>query len=259
MKKATQTAAVVEARPSLVAKFAGKYSVDAGKLVDTLKLTAFRQSSTQVTNEQLMALLVVADQYGLNPFTKEIYAFPDKGGVVPVVSVDGWIRIINEHPQFESLELFYADDDSEDPWIECVIGRKDRTAPTRIREYLSECRRDTAPWKSHPRRMLRHKVIIQCARVAFGFAGIYDPDEAARFAGAIDVTPDHFAGKPETRAPQAKEVAPVEYTEIPVGEIRETLRVCEVEEEAFLAEFRIERIEDLPLNAVADAFQWIGG
>jgi len=28
--------------------------------------------------------------------------------------------------------------------------------------------------------MLRHKALIQCARIAFGFSGIYDEDEAAR-------------------------------------------------------------------------------
>jgi len=30
--------------------------------------------------------------------------------------------------------------------------------------------------------MLRHKAMIQCARLAFGFAGIYDQDEAERIA-----------------------------------------------------------------------------
>ncbi|EOJ4766922.1 recombinase RecT, partial [Escherichia coli] len=38
----------------------------------------------------------------------------------------------------------------------------------------------TGPWQSHPKRMLRHKAMIQCARLAFGFAGIYDNDEAER-------------------------------------------------------------------------------
>jgi hypothetical protein len=28
--------------------------------------------------------------------------------------------------------------------------------------------------------MLRHKALVQCARVAFGLAGLYDPDEALR-------------------------------------------------------------------------------
>ncbi|MCO2532685.1 phage recombination protein Bet, partial [Pseudomonas aeruginosa] len=37
-------------------------------------------------------------------------------------------------------------------------------------------------------RMLRHKAMIQCARLAFGFAGIYDQDEAERIVER-DVTP----------------------------------------------------------------------
>ena len=31
--------------------------------------------------------------------------------------------------------------------------------------------------------MLRHKALIQCARIAFGFSGIYDEDEAHRING----------------------------------------------------------------------------
>lgn len=46
---------------------------------------------------------------------------------------------------------------------------------------MSECKRDnTLPWKTHPKRMMRHKAMIQCARLAFGLAGIYDQDEAER-------------------------------------------------------------------------------
>jgi hypothetical protein len=36
--------------------------------------------------------------------------------------------------------------------------------------------------------MLRHKAMIQCARLAFGFAGIFDQDEAERIVER-DITP----------------------------------------------------------------------
>ena len=86
-------------KPKLIQRFAERFSVDPNKLFDTLKATAFKQrDGSAPTNEQMMALLVVADQYGLNPFTKEIFAFPDKqAGIIPVVGVDGWSRIINQH------------------------------------------------------------------------------------------------------------------------------------------------------------------
>jgi phage recombination protein Bet len=189
----------------VMATFAGKFNVEPDKMMSALKATAFKQSGgNEVTNEQMLALIVVANQYGLNPFTKEIYAFPDQKGIVPVVSVDGWIRIINEHPQLQAIEFRYADTEEggAPAWIECVITRKDRSSPVVVREYLAECVPATGPWKSHPSRMLRHKALIQAGRVAMGFAGIHDPDEAERIAAAIDVTPN--GAKPKTEAPRAR-------------------------------------------------------
>ena len=41
--------------------------------------------------------------------------------------------------------------------------------------------------------MLRHKAMIQAARLAFGFAGIYDEDEAERIKDAKDHAPANAA------------------------------------------------------------------
>ena len=88
----------------LIKKFAERYSFDEEALIDTLKATAFKVNDGVVTDAQMMALLIVADQHGLNPFTKEIYAFPDKkNGIVPVVGIDGWSRILNGHPAFDGM------------------------------------------------------------------------------------------------------------------------------------------------------------
>lgn len=164
---------IVLAQASKLAKTLGMEG-EGQDLISTLKATAFKG---QVSDAQMAALLMVANQYGLSPWTKEIYAFPDRNnGIVPVVGVDGWARIMNEHPQFDGLEF-----DQDDDGCTCRIFRKDRSRPIAVTEYMSECRRDgVGPWKSHPRRMLRHKAMIQCARLAFGFVGIYDQDEAER-------------------------------------------------------------------------------
>lgn len=155
------------------------------ELVGVLKATAFKG---QVSDAQLIALLVVASQYGLNPWTKEIYAFPDRNnGIVPVVGVDGWSRIINSHGQFDGMD-FEQDNES----CTCIIYRKDRNRPIKVTEWMAECRRDgVGPWISHPRRMLRHKAMIQCARLAFGFVGIYEQDEAERIVEAEVVRGPH--------------------------------------------------------------------
>jgi phage recombination protein Bet len=179
--------AKIENKTSLLAKFASRYDVEPQKMLATLKATCFRLPSGEVSNEQMIALLAVADQYGLNPFLKEIYAFPDQGGIVPVVGVDGWARIINEQSQFDGIEF-----DQDADKCTATIYRKDRAHPTSVTEFLDECRKESPAWKSHPRRMLRHKAMIQAARLAFGFTGIYEPDEAERIRESriIDVTPD---------------------------------------------------------------------
>lgn len=191
------TTAMVATHPSLITKFAGRFGVEPNKMMATLKATAFYSATVEITNEQMMALLVVADQYNLNPFTREIYAFPDKqkGGIVPIVSIDGWARIINDQETLDGIEFVdgpAGDKHKNAPeWIECVIYRRDRSKPTRVRERLGECYRDTGPWNSHPARMLRHKALIQCARVAFSLSGVYDEDEAQRIIeGTSSRVPD---------------------------------------------------------------------
>jgi phage recombination protein Bet len=185
----------------LIKKFAERYSFDETALIDTLKATAFKVNDGVVSDAQMMALLIVADQYSLNPFTKEIYAFPDKkNGIVPVVGVDGWSRIINGHSAFDGMTFQSSDVVITPPggkpcpeWMDCTLYRKDRAHPIVIREYLDEVYREpfqgnrdgrsyavNGPWQSHTKRLLRHKATIQAARMAFGFVGIYDQDEAER-------------------------------------------------------------------------------
>jgi len=174
---------------------------DGSDLANTLKATCFK-GGIQVTDAQMTALLVVAQQYTLNPFTKEIYAFPDKGGIVPVVGVDGWARIINSHPQFDGMD-FEQDADS----CTCTIYRKDRSHPTKVTEWMAECKRlNVGPWQSHPYRMLRHKAMIQAARLAFGFVGIYEQDEAERILESTSMHPKHI--DPATGEIKPKELPP---------------------------------------------------
>jgi phage recombination protein Bet len=190
-------------RMSALNIMATKFSVEPDKLLGTLKSTVFKGA----TNEELLALVVVSNSYGLNPLTKEIYAFPAKGGgIAPIVSIDGWIRMTNDHPQFDGMELDvdFADDGKPES-ATCRIFRKDRTHPTSITEYFAECCRNTDPWKQYPARMLRHKALIQCARVAFGFSGVYDEDEARDIAkGMRNVTPT-TAAPASFELPEAKE------------------------------------------------------
>lgn len=241
----------------------------AADVLDSLKQTAFR-SKDGVTDAQLTALMVVANQYGLNPFTKELYAFPSERGIVPMVSVDGWIRIVNEHPMFDGVEFDY------DPeFVTCRMYRKDRTRPTEITEYLVECKRGTDPWRNMPRRMMRNKAFIQCARVAFGFA-FFDDEEGAQAAGVTldaetgEILPPAPAPGPKRRSeakPAAEDATPAATPSAPaqkggtaatsapapagsisgnqVAYLRNKLKAAGVEEQTILDRFQVAGLEHL--------------
>lgn len=233
---------------SVIQRVAARFGVDPDKMLNTLKQTAFRARDGEISNEQMMALLVVADQHKLNPWTKEIYAFPDKqNGIVPVVGVDGWARIINEHEQYDGME-FQQDEDA----CTCTIYRKDRKHPVAVTEYMSECKRETGPWKSHPRRMLRHKAMIQCARLAFGFGGIYDQDEAERIIDprAIESTATRVAPK----APAAKREQST-ITEKQLGMLLDRCAAAEIAPRELAELLEVETLDGLPFDRMDEALQ----
>jgi len=188
MSEPTGTAvATAEATPntSVVMYMAEKYGMLPAAFEATLRATVCKGN---VTREEFAAFLLVAKEYGLNPLTKELYAFPAKGGgIVPIVSIDGWCRIVNDHPACDGIEFEDQVEDGELISVTCRMYRKDRSRPTMATEYMAECRMNTDPWKKWPARMLRHKALIQTARYAFGFSGIVDEDEYERMT---NVTPE---------------------------------------------------------------------
>lgn len=192
-------------RKSALALMAERLHISPENLRNTLIATVFKGAN----ETEFAALVVVAEAYKLNPLLKEIYAFPQKGGgIVPVVSVDGWISLMNRHPQFDGIHFKDIPDDKGNlAAVETTIWRKDRTRPTCVIEYLSECRRDTDPWRKAPARMLRHKSLIQCNRIAFGFSGIYDIDEAE----AIDGGQLGVAMEPMPAAPTRQHVQDAQF------------------------------------------------
>ena len=177
-------------------RLAQKYGMVGPALMKTLAKTIF-PSEKDATNEQVAALCIVADQYDLNPFTKEIYAFPGKGGgIVPILGVDGYYKLLSRDKDVRGIKCEFHHDDDGGLFAATASIYKSTDGvgwehPVEVTEYLSECKRNTPPWNNQPHRMLRHRAITQCARIAIGLTGVYAEDEAAMFndgAREADVT-----------------------------------------------------------------------
>jgi phage recombination protein Bet len=228
---------------SLIATMAEGYHMEPASFAATVRATCMPANST---DEEFAAFLLVAHQHGLNPVTREIYAFPKKGGgIQPIVGIDGWMTLINSHPQSDGLEFVdLFDDKGKLSGITCKLYRKDRNRPTEVTEYMEECKRPTEPWQKWPARMLRHKAAIQCARYAFGFAGIIDPEEAERSSEVI-------TGNVMAPAPQiTHRVEPIEVTDN--GKPHAAVQEAEDAEVEFDYCDYFERL-DLDLKAAKDA------
>lgn len=278
MARQLQTAAVPISELSIVSIVATKYNMEAESFLTALAETVVPKDATM---GQVAAFLTVCNEYSLNPLLKEIYAFIAKGGnIVPMVGVDGWIRLMNSHPAMDGIEFEdIMGPKGELTAIEATIWRKDRDKPVKVIEYMSECKRDTDPWKRTGSRMLRHRALIQCARYAFGFSGIYAPDDdvepiemlmqasqrpmkdatpapvrriaAVEIADADGVLPDR---QPAARtrevkvepAKQTREVAPVAKQAEAAGQPETALSVDDMENIEAKFTDRMKKAMDLP-------------
>jgi phage recombination protein Bet len=192
------------------------------------------------SESDLERLLLVCEALGLSPTGRDVYAVQPEGrgaGALLAVSVDGWARIVNQHPQFDGMEFAEsAEHEGGVPaWISCTIYRKDRRVALSIKEYLCETVRDTSAWHSHPRRMLRHKALVQCARLAFEFptsSGVYDTDEAERIAMAHEAQDASAAAQRNNRNAAASKTNQTSEEKI-AGEFRAGTSVSAGSEESF--------------------------
>lgn len=169
---------------SLIADFANEYGLEPGKTLGVLKDFLLKTSDKEqpATDAEIMGYLTVCVQHKLNPFVKQIYAFRGKSGRMDyVVPVDGWAALVLRNKQYNG-HTFESHFDAKGDLlaITCRMHRKDMDFPIEVTEYMDECKQEKDTWRKWPARMLRHKAYIQCARLAFGIAGVIDSDEAER-------------------------------------------------------------------------------
>ena len=118
---------------------------------------------------KLNALRLIT-KHGLDPFADEIaiYQYEDAHWQA-FITIDGWSKLINSHPAFSGISFTESEEliNGVPAWMGCAIYRNDRVVPIEVKEYLCEIQTEHSIWKDMPRRMLRHRVIAQCARLAF--------------------------------------------------------------------------------------------
>jgi len=141
----------------------------AGLGIDQAELKAWVDLQMEVPAKAILALLRSMQSLHLDPLCEEIgFTQFEDGQWQVLITIEGCSKLLNQHPQFNGLVFNQADTllDGVPEWIECTIHRKDREVPTTVREYLTEVRGENSIWQKMPRRMLRHRALQQCVRLA---------------------------------------------------------------------------------------------
>ena len=119
----------------------------------------------------LKIVLTTAKRLKLNPILDQIaWEWSRESGYQVYIPIDGWIAMIHREPSFQGVAFSQAQetDNGVPIWMECTIYQANLTHPVTVREYYVELKTQHPVWQHMPCRMLRHKTLQQCARLAFG-------------------------------------------------------------------------------------------
>ena len=139
--------------------------------IEEAELQAWVDLQVIVPAKTILALLRLAQEHHLDPLKEEVaLALYEEGNWQAYITVEGWSKLLNCHPAFDGITFSESSEHANNIpiWMECTIYRKDRVKPIVIREYFEEVKGEQAIWQKMPRRMLRHRVMQQCARLAVG-------------------------------------------------------------------------------------------
>lgn len=139
--------------------------------MDVPELKRWLSQYANLSTNALENTLRLISQHALDPRADEIeLVHYDHHGWQILITVNGWAKLINTQATFCGIEFTESAELHNDIpiWMSCSIYRTDRIKPITVKEYFREVQTEHSCWLEMPRRMLRHRVMQQCARLAFG-------------------------------------------------------------------------------------------
>ena len=143
----------------------------AADVIKTIKETVAKGA----TDAQLAMFLEVCRATGLNCFLHEIWFVP---GVGIMAGRDGYLRVANEHPQFDGIETRVDRDDNSVPIkATCTVWRKDRSHPTVCEAYYNEYKKSSQVWQTYKSAMIGKVAEVLALKRAFSINGVITEEE----------------------------------------------------------------------------------
>ena len=141
------------------------------EVIDTIKQTVCKGA----TDAQLAMFIEVCKATGLNPWLKEIWFVPSVG---VMAGRDGYLRVANEHSQFDGMETRVERDENGKPIkAVCSVWRKDRSHPITCEAYYSEYKKNSGVWQQYPSAMISKVSEVLALKRSFSINGVVTEEE----------------------------------------------------------------------------------
>jgi phage recombination protein Bet len=149
---------------------ADKYEQQA--VVDVIRQTVCKGAS----DAQFKMFVEVCRSTGLNPFLREVWFVAEKG--IIMAGRDGYLRIANEHPQFDGMETRVERDANNIPVkAVCTVWRKDRNHPVICEAYYDEYKKDSPVWRQYKSAMIGKVCEVLSLKRSFSITGVVTEEE----------------------------------------------------------------------------------
>lgn len=174
-----------ERRRTTLTEAAAFLGVPAHKIYDILR-NLWKPSKGQepLSNNEIYNGLVLIARFELDPFAREIYVTRGSHGLMVIVGIDGWIKILDRTEHYDGFdrEYGYSEDGKELLWIQTTIHSTKRKHPTVHRAFMAEYKRICGPVASQiPVHMLGIFSLRHAARLFVPLGAYIMTEEEAKF------------------------------------------------------------------------------
>jgi phage recombination protein Bet len=187
---------------------------DQAEIVNVIRQTVAKGAS----DAQLRMFLEVCRSTGLDPFLKEIYFVSEKS--IIMASRDGYLRVANEHPQFDGMETRVERDERNVPIkATCSVWRKDRSHAITCEAYYSEYKKPGPVWSQYPSAMISKVAEVLALKRSFAINGVVTEEEMGTERASNVATMPQPAAVIAAQIPEAhEEEGEVYYEDAPEDE-----------------------------------------
>lgn len=148
-------------------------------------------------NEMFQGMSMIA-RFGLDPIAKEVYVTRGSKGLMTIIGIDGFIKILDRTEGYDGFEtnLGWSDDGKSLDWVEVTIYSTKRSHPTTYRGFAAEYSKISGVVaKSIPWHMLRLFALRHAVRLFTPLGGSVVTEEEARWMDAYDDRKDTTTAK----------------------------------------------------------------